>query len=430
MHHRLKLIVVTLSTILLATLMIGTLLGGSEDAQDAYRHFGVYTEVISRIKSDYVEEPDMKSVTLGALNGLLESVDPYASYLSADQYKQYLASKQSKHAGVGLVLSRRFGYVGVVDAVPDSPAAKAGLSTGDVLETIAGVGTRDMPLAYAEMLLEGAPGSTLELTVMRVRRGTEAVKVPLIREPLKLPAAKLEIKGDGVGVLQIHSLEAGKSKQIAGKLAEAAKQGVQKLVLDLRDNAYGDAEEGLALANLFLEKGSMGYLQGQKVPRQDFTAEAGKAVWKSPLVVLINRGTAGGAEIAANALGENKRAEVVGERTYGDAALRKALTMDDGSAVILSVAKYYNTAGKAIQDNGVTPSVPVAEPDAAAADEDETTQAAPAPAPAGEDVQLKTAIEVLVKGKASVSSSGATGASGNVPARPNTPLGVPSPPQE
>ncbi|MBN8733407.1 MAG: PDZ domain-containing protein [Acidobacteria bacterium] len=427
MHHRFKLVIVTLSTILLATLMIGTLLGGSEDTQDAYRHFAVYTEVISRIKSDYVEEPDMKSVTLGALNGLLESVDPYASYLSADQYKQYLANKGAKNAATGLLLSRRFGYVGVVDSIPGSPADKAGLSTGDVLETIAGVATRDMPLAYAEMLLEGAPGTTIELTVMRVRRGTEATKVALIREPLKLPALTAEMKGDGVALIKVPSLEAGKSRQVAAKLAEVAKQGAQKLVLDLRHNAYGDAAEGIALANLFLDKGLITYLQGQKHPKQEFNAEATKAVWKQPLVVLTNRGTAGGAEIAANALGEAKRAEVVGERTYGDAALRKALTMDDGSAVILSVAKYYGSGGKSIQDNGVTPTVPVAEQDAAA--DDDETETTPAPAPSGEDRQLKTAIEVLVKGKAGIAQANpsAPGAPSDVKPGPTT-LGVPAAP--
>ena len=427
MHHRFKLVIVTLSTILLATLMIGTLLGGSEDTQDAYRHFAVYTEVISRIKSDYVEEPDMKSVTLGALNGLLESVDPYASYLSADQYKQYLANKGAKNAATGLLLSRRFGYVGVVDSIPGSPADKAGLSTGDVLETIAGVATRDMPLAYAEMLLEGAPGTTIELTVMRVRRGTEATKVALIREPLKVPAMTADMQGDGVALIKVLSLESGKSRQVAAKLAELTKQGAQKLVLDLRHNAYGDAAEGIALANLFLDKGLITYLQGQKHPKQEFNAEATKAVWKQPLVVLTNRGTAGGAEIAANALAENKRAEVVGERTYGDAALRKALTMDDGSAVILSVAKYYGSGGKAIQDNGVTPTVPVAEQDAAA--DDDETETTPAPAPSGEDRQLKTAIEVLVKGKAGIAQANpaAPGAPAEVKPGPTT-LGVPTAP--
>jgi carboxyl-terminal processing protease len=171
-------------------------------------------------------------------------------------------------------------------------------------------------------------------------------------------------------------------------------------------------------------------LQGQKFPKQDFAADATKAVWKLPMVVVTNRGTASGAEIAANALADNKRAEVVGERTYGDAAMRKALTMDDGSAVILSVAKYYNAAGKAIQDNGVTPTVPVAEQDPNADDDDDAAApTTPAPPASGEDLQLKTAIDVLVKGKAAATQTpGAAAGATSVPGRPNSPLGIPAAP--
>jgi len=400
MTRGIKIAIVSLSTLLLATLMIGTLLGGNETGEDAYKHFAVFTEVVSRIKSDYVEEPDMKAVTLGALNGLLESIDPYASYLSADQYKQYLKSKETKKANVGLILSRRFGYVGVVSSIPDSPASKASLTTGDVLETINGVATRDMPLAYAEMLLEGEVGTTVDLTVMRVRRGTEAQKVSLIREAVKLPAPMVRSSADGIAVLQVSTLESGKSKQVAAKLAELEKQGIKKLVLDLRHNAFGVTAEGITLANLFLEKGKITYQQGQRMPREDSEADPSKAVWKHAVAVLVNRGTAGGAEIAASALMDNKRAEVVGERTYGDAAVRKAVTMDDGSAVILSTSKYYSANGKAIQDNGVTPSTVVAELEDKSGDDDDDDAPAPAQpaAPAAaEDVQLKKAVELLNK---------------------------------
>jgi carboxyl-terminal processing protease len=136
MNTRFKFLVASSSTLVVFLLLLGAIRGKSAPPEDTYRHLAVYTEVLSRIKSDYVEEPDMKGVTLGALNGLLESIDPYASYLSADQYKQYLKSKDEKKADVGLVLSKKFGYVGIVDSIPGSPAAKAGLTTTDVIETI------------------------------------------------------------------------------------------------------------------------------------------------------------------------------------------------------------------------------------------------------------------------------------------------------
>src|SRR5579872_6430611 len=144
MTSRAKFLIVISSTLLVLLLLLGTVMGKGTSTEGPYRQLSVYTEVLSRIKSEYVEEPDMKSVTLGALNGLLESVDPFASYLNADQYQEYLKKKDSYKGDVGLTLSKRAGYIGVVSALPDSPAAKAGVSAGDLIETIKGVATRDM----------------------------------------------------------------------------------------------------------------------------------------------------------------------------------------------------------------------------------------------------------------------------------------------
>src|SRR3954452_18593685 len=166
MNSRVKFFVVFASTSLAALLLVGAVIGKSASPDGPYHHLAVYTEVLSRIKSEYVEEPDMKSVTLGALNGMLEAIDPFASYLNADQYKEYQKSKDLKRADVGPLLSKKYGYlgeVGVIGAVAGSPAAKAGLAAGDMIETIGGVATRDMPLAFATMLLRGEPGSVVEL---------------------------------------------------------------------------------------------------------------------------------------------------------------------------------------------------------------------------------------------------------------------------
>src|ERR1041384_1301964 len=162
MSSRTKLLVVSGSTCLTLLLLIGSVLGRTASPDDTYKHMGVFSDVVAHIKSEYVEEPDMKSVTLGALNGLLEAIDPFASYLNAEQYKDYLKNKDVKRPELGLILSKKFGYVGVVGTVPNSPAAKAGFSTGDMIESIKGIATRDMPLAYATMLLQGEAGSTID----------------------------------------------------------------------------------------------------------------------------------------------------------------------------------------------------------------------------------------------------------------------------
>ena len=360
MSSRIKYTVVSASACLTVLLLIGAVLGQGASQDDTYKHLGVFTDVVSRIKSEYVEEPDMKSVTLGALNGMLEAIDPFASYLNADQYKDYLKNRDVRRSDVGLILSKKFGYVAVVGVVPGSPASKAGFSTNDMIETIKGIATRDMPLAYANLLLQGDPGSSVELSVVRVQR-PEPQTVKLVRaNSVDLPVEDRLLAGQ-TGYLKPGALTSATLRETAADIDRLQKQGAQKLILDLRNTAVGSPQDGMGLANLFLSKGRLTYLQGQRVPRQNFDADSSKTVTNLPLVVLTNRGTADGAEVAAAALQDNKRAQLVGERTYGDASLRRAITMDDGGAIILSVAKYYSADGKAIQDNGVTPGTLVAE---------------------------------------------------------------------
>ncbi len=399
MNTRLRFLFVAASALLALLLLVGSVMGGNTPQEGPYKHMSVFTEVLSRIKSEYVEEPDMKSVTLGALNGLLEAIDPCASYLSAEQYKAYLKNQETQKADVGLVLARRYGYVGIVDAIDGTPAAKAGLTTGDVLEAIQGVSTRDMPLAYAEQLLRGEEGSSVEVSVLRVRK-PEPQKITLTRAKIVYPAVVAKMLGGQIGYAAAESLAGSRATELVQAVKTLEQQGAKKLVLDLRHAATGSPNDGVAVANAFLDKGLITYLQGQKFPRQDFNADPAKTVSRLPLVVLTNRGTAGGAEVAAAALLDSKRAQVVGERTYGYAALRRAVTVDDGSAIILAVAKFYSPSGKSIQDTGVAPSVLSVETEPYAdLDEDENAPSKPAkvePAkPVEEDPVVKKAIEVL-----------------------------------
>lgn len=402
MSSRLKILVVTSSTCLVILFLFGSMMSkgapapAAEDSTPSvYKHIAVFTEVLTRIKSEYVEEPDMKNVTLGAMNGLLESIDPYASYLNAEQYKEYLKNYDSYRGDLGLTLAKKFGYIAVVSAVPGSPAAKAGLTTGDMIETIKGVATRDMPLAYANLLLRGQPGSTVEISVLQ--RRPDPHKLTLERSVIQYPAVEEKMMPEGVGYIQPYTLSNGKVKEVANDVADLQKKGAKKLILDLRYCAVGAPEEGVELANLFMKSGEITYVQGQKFPRQEFDAKPADTITQIPLVVITNRGTASAAEVAAAALQDNSRADVVGERTFGDASLRRAVTMDDGSAIILSVAKYYSPAGKSIQDDGVTPKTLVAQPEVGVdIDEDNDTVPQPeTPKKPTEDVLLKKAVEII-----------------------------------
>jgi len=403
MSSRIKYFVVSSSTCLTLFLLIGSVMSKGAPGDDHYKYVGVFSEVVGKIKTDYVEEPDMKSVTLGALNGMLEAIDPFASYLNAEQYKEYLKTKDVKRADLGLILSKKSGYVGVVGVVPNSPAAKAGLATLDMIESIKGIATRDMPLAYASMLMQGDPGSTIELSVWRTRR-PEPQAVKLTRAMLTLPAIESKMLADQVGYINIDALSPSHVKDVATAVQSLEKQGAKKLLVDVRDCAMGSPEDGIALANLFVKQGRITYLVGQKIARQNFDADPSKAITSLPMVVMTNRGTAGAAEILATAVKDNKRGQVVGERTYGDAAMRKAIGMDDGGAIILSVAKYYGADGKAIQDTGVAPQTVVQEADSQVDYDDngepilDNNDQSPAKQKKlEEDPVVKKALEVLAK---------------------------------
>jgi carboxyl-terminal processing protease len=434
---------IALSAVLVAFLLMGAVLARSASSEGAYRQLAVYSDVLQRIKSDYVEEPDLKSVTLGAINGLLESIDPFASYLNAEQYKEYLKNKDTYKGSVGLILSKRFGYVGVVDSIPGSPAARAGLTTGDMIESIRGIATRDMPLAYANMLLEGKPGTTVEISVMAVQH-PEPKKLTLTRAAVDYPRVAARMMPDRIGYVQVQAIVPGTVTEISDAVRGLEKQGAAKLIVDFRYCGAGTPEDGIAIANLFQQKGLVAYAEGQHYTRKDFEADPAKAVTTLPLVVLTNRGTAAGAEVAAAALLDSKRAEqVVGERTYGDASVRQVIAMDDGGAIILSVAKYYSPSGKAIQQDGVAPTVQVVEAEPAVAAETEEEEETPAeevtPVKPGEDPILKKALEIAVRGVSADAAQTPGAPAGNEPVvphqippnvmQPETPSRVPAAPQ-
>jgi carboxyl-terminal processing protease len=399
MHSRAKVGVVFFSTVLVILMVIGGVLGKSTTSDEPYRQLRVYSEVLSRIRSDYVEEPDLRNVTVGALHGLLESLDPFSSYLSPEQYAQYQKRKSSGNADLGLVLSKKFGYVAIISAVSGGPAARSGLQSGDIIEAIEGNSTREMSLEEVKTLLAGTPGSTVNLSVVRVRRG-EPQRMTLKREVVAEPPVTRKMVEPGIGYLNIDGFPHGRAREIAAHAQQLLASGARRLVVDVRGAASGDIGEGITAANLFVDHGLITYLQGQKVPRENFAADASRAVIHVPVVVLVNRGTAGAAEVFASAILENGRGDVVGEKTYGVGSVQKLIPLDDGSALLLSVAKYYTPGGKAIQDNGVTPNVAVTdtEPEEVTGPPEEQQQPEAKPQekqPPKEDPILKKGIEVL-----------------------------------
>ena len=333
--------------------LFGVHAGGQQDG--AYRQMGVYAQVLKKVQTDYVTEPNIDNVTTGALHGLLESLDADSSYLTPTEYKIYKDRPAAGVAQVGLTVSKRYGYAVVVSVLPGSAAAAEHIADGDVIESIGEQSTREMSLPVIRLLLEGKPGTTVTLSVVRPRKA-EPDKLNLTRSIADLPAlAEQQYESATILYLKPGALTAARVDEIAARLKAAPKS--EKVLLDLRDSAGGDEQEGLRLANFFVKQGTLATLEGQRFPRQTFTADPAKCITDAPLDVLVNRGTFGPAELTAAAIEGLKRGDVVGERTFGEGSVQKTIDLPGGAALLLTVAKYEGPDGKKIQDEAVTPTV-------------------------------------------------------------------------
>ena len=353
------------------------------DQDGAYRQMRVYAEVLQKIQSDYVTDPKMGDVTTGALHGLLESLDADSSYLTPTEYKIFKDEPNSGSAQVGITVSKRFGYATVVNVTPGSPA-DTHLSDGDVIESIGSQSTRELSLAVIRLMLEGKPGSTITLSVVRPAK-PDPEHLTLTRAVAAVPAIGTQAY-DNASILYLKPgmLTAERVDEIAAKIKAAPK--ASKILLDLRD-ASGDPQQGIRLANFFIKQGTLATLQGQQFATQTFAADPAKFITATPLAVLVNRGTYGGPELTASAILDLSRGDVVGERTFGEGSFQKSIEMPDGSDLMLTVAKYQSPSGNKIQDNAVTPNVVVASP--VDDDDDSTTP------PAKGDDPLNKALDLL-----------------------------------
>jgi carboxyl-terminal processing protease len=400
MNRFTKIAVVALSLLIFSYVGLGYMLGKSDDDK-AYRSLTVYGEVLQRVQEDYVDEPNLSIVTFGALHGLLESLDPFSGYLSPREYADFKdKQKNSNRAEIGTTLAKRFGYIVIVSVLPDSPAEKAGLRPGDIVEQIADFTTREMSVGQANALLAGTPGTAVKVAL--VRRGkTEPQVETITRAPvpaIHLTADKID---EGVAYIRVPALQTGAATELHDKLQQFEHQGYHKLVLDLRDCSRGPVSEGIAAAQLLIPSGTITSLKGQTVSRQEFDAAPDKVVWRDPVEVLISPSTAGAAEIVASAVEDNHRGDVIGERTFGAASEQKIIPLEDGAALILTVAYYYTPANKSILENGVAPTVEIAPVPPELGGEDE----APAPLefnqlPSKDDPVVRRALDLLKNAKA------------------------------
>jgi len=386
---------------------------------DAGAQIRIFESVLQHIQNDYVDEPNLEKVRLGALRGLAGGLDPYSSFLTADQVKEYQANKTSSKVGVGAEFSQVSAYLYVISVVKDGPAAKAGLKSGDVIEYIDNKATRDISLYDARQLVQGDPGTTVKLRVLR--SGEKPQVLSVARGSYKVPAAESTVDAAKTGIIKVNSLEDGEANDIRTQVQNLAKQGVQKIVLDVRGVAGGSMPEAVTVANLFIKDGDLAKVLGRdnKVIKT-YTADPSKAIYDGKVAVLIDLGTAGAGEVVASAFLDRKRGEVVGERSFGAGTEQQLFTLRGGDGLLLTTAKWASANGQPFlgddrANTGVKPSVEVKRPDTPEPIEvdeliDQNNQqnnepqpnATPTPTPkvepkraAPEDIQLKKAIEIL-----------------------------------
>lgn len=363
MSSRTRMIVMSISAPVIAFAIVGGLLGKVMAREETYQYLKVFDDVVSLVTSHYVEEVDADRIMKGAMHGLADGLDADSAYLTAAEVKLVESGAPLPPAGVGLELTRQY-YLRVIAARDNSPAAKAGLRTGDYIRAINNQPTRDMSVWEGVRALRGAPGSKVSLTIIRGNAADPHV-IELTREADPPPAVTSKVAAPGIGYVRVAGIGANTATQLKAHIADLTKGGAQKLIVDIRRTSTGTFDDGLAMARLFVGKGTLAQRESKGTPRETIAANSGDGSVTLPAALLVDTGTSGAAELFASALAGNQRADLVGEHTIGRAAQQRLIKLPDGAGLWLSTSRFLTPSGAPLHEKGLEPTVPVDEPDVA-----------------------------------------------------------------
>jgi carboxyl-terminal processing protease len=363
MTSRTRLIAILVSAPVIAFTVVGGLLGHAMARTDeTFATLRVFHDVVSLIMSNYVEQPNMDSVMRGAMRGLAEGLDSDSAYLTQQQVRQIDSGDQPGNADVGLTLTHTY-YLRVVAARDDSPAAKAGIRPGDFVRLVDSRPTRDMSAFEGQRLLAGASGSKVTLTIIRGGSAAEPHVVELTREAAPTVDVKSRVQGDGIGYVRVAAFGRRAADQLRSQVASLAKSGVTRLIVDVRNAAAGDLNDGITAARLFVNSGTLAIRESRTNGQVKIAAEKGDGAVSMPVTLLVDSGTSGPAEVFAAALAGNKRAELIGERTIGRTGVQELVKLPDGTALWITSARYLTPGGAQILAKGIEPNVVVEQPE-------------------------------------------------------------------
>lgn len=387
MTSRTRLWVLAISTPVIAFAIVGGYLGQAMTRDDTYQHLRVFEDVVSLVLNNYVEEVDVKKAMKGAMNGLADNLDPDSSFLPANLASAYESNTAAGPADVGIELSRQY-YLRVVSTRDGSPAAKAGIRTGDFIRAIDKRSTKDISVFEGDRLLHGQPGTKVSLLVIR-GNAADPHEIDLTRERPTAPELTSRMADPMTGYIHVTEFSKRAPAQLKQAVDALARTGAMRYVIDLRGASRGDFDDGLAAARLFVKNGTLAIRESKGNPKETVEAQAADGAITAPVVLLVDQSTARAGEVFAAALDGNKRAEMIGEHTLGSAARQRLVKLPDGSAMLLSYLRYLTPGGAAIHEKGLQPEVQVDEPD--------LEFGAPAPAI---DVMLQRALQYFSEKKA------------------------------
>jgi carboxyl-terminal processing protease len=360
MTARTRLWVLAISTPIIVFVLVGGYLGQALAKDDTYQHLRVFDDVVTHVVNNYVEEVDLKQAMRGAMRGMADALDADSAFLTPDLVRTVESNSSAGPADVGIELVRQY-YLRVVSAREGSPAAKAGLRTGDFIRAIDNKPTRDMSAYEGARLLRGAAGSKVALLVFR-GNAADPHELTLVRERIAGPELTSRMANPTTGYVRIIDFTKESPARIRQAFDALGKMGATRYVIDLRGTARGDIDDGIAASRLFVRAGILSVKQ-TKTARDVVSAQVSDAVISAPVELLVDQGTAAAAEVFASALAGNDRAELVGERTLGRAARQQLVKLPDGSGLLLSSTRYLTPKNEGIHERGLTPDLEVDQPD-------------------------------------------------------------------